>query len=105
MNVTALAVLSLATWRISSFLVNELGPGELMEQFRAWIGVRYDERSVRYGENVFAELFICVWCMSFWVGIAWSVLYVLAPSATPLLALPWALSAGAIMIEQVTNNG
>ena len=96
-------ILALATWRISSMLTDELGPWDLLIKFRHLIGVRFDEHSETYGTNVIAEAFTCVWCMSFWIGLAWTVAFYYNPHSVRL-ALPFALSAGAIIIEEVVNG-
>lgn len=91
----------LATWRISSLLVNESGPYDIMGRFRDRVGVAYDERSRPYGKNVVATMLLCLWCTSFWVGAVVAVLTV--PSAWLLYAL--ACSAGAIMVDRWMKHG
>lgn len=95
--------LSLATWRISSLLVNESGPFGLFAWIRYWVGVQYNEHSQPYATNDFAELFTCLWCFSVWVGIGWAVLYWYAPLWAFWLALPFALSAVAIALDELVN--
>ena len=102
MNTTI--ILTLATWRISSLLVNEMGPYDIFETLRYRLGVRYDERSVRYGNNEIAKLFVCVWCLSVWVGSAWATLWGINENMAKILALPFALSAGAVVVEKATNG-
>lgn len=62
-------VLSLASWRITSLLVNEGGPFDIFARFRGFIGVYYDEYSNVHGKNVFAKAFTCVWCLGFWISL------------------------------------
>ncbi len=99
MTITDLSILSLATWRVTSLLNNESGPGDLLAKWRHWIGVRYDEHSVAYGTNVIAKAVACVFCLSVWIGLFWTALYLAWPPSV-YLALPLALSAGAIIIEE-----
>lgn len=67
-----LLCLALATWRVSSFLVQEAGPGDIFAQMRYRLGVRFDERSQPYGTSVLSSLFTCIWCMSVWVAFCFT---------------------------------
>lgn len=96
-----LLILTLATWRLTTLLVNEAGPFDVFERLRYAAGVRYDERSERYGTNVVARGLICVWCVSVWVGALLALGQWLAPGVVGWLALPFALSAGALVVERV----
>ena len=100
MNVTTLAISILATWRIANLLVNEQGPGDLLGLLRDRIGVAYDEQSNAYGKNVIASAFVCIWCLSIWIG--WGVALVVAPEQWFLHGL--AYSAGAIMINRMVKH-
>ncbi|KPL17779.1 MAG: hypothetical protein AMJ93_14640 [Anaerolineae bacterium SM23_84] len=96
--------LALATWRLTSLLVWEDGPFEVFARLRHRLGVRYVEGSSQgYGTNWFAKGVVCPACASVWFGIAWAIAYLLYPP-TWLVALPFALSAGAIIVER-WNNG
>jgi len=94
-----LLVMSLATWRISSLLAEEDGPGEVFERLRQFAGVRYDEEGYAYGLNWLADIWHCMWCISGPVAAAWTVLYLLAPIVAFYTALPFALWATAIIIN------
>ena len=96
-------VLALATWRMTSLLVWEDGPFEIFMRLRYLLGVRYDEQSQIYGSNWFAKGVVCPACASVWFGTLWAVAYWLWP-AVWWIALPLALSAGAIALER-WNNG
>ena len=93
-------VFALATWRISSLLVEEEGPFCILDRLRIAVGIAWDENSDVYGKNVVAEIFLCVWCMSMWVGVALTIAYVLAPTETFYIMLPFALSAVAAIINE-----
>ena len=97
--IAALLVLGLATWRISSLFVSENGPLDIFVKFRFIIGVRYDSLSQPVGTNFIADLFTCVWCASVWFGLFFAVLWFINADAAIILALPFALSAVAILIE------
>ena len=96
-------VLVLATWRLTSLLVWEDGPFEMFARLRHLLGVRYDESSLAYGTNRFAKGVVCPACASVWFGTLWGIAYLLW-NPTWYIALPLALSAGAIIVER-WNNG
>lgn len=96
-------VFGLATWRVASLLVEEDGPWDLLGRLRYRLGVRYDEESQPYGTNVLAKALTCVWCLSLWVGIAWSVLWLCAGQHALWAALPFAFSAVAVVLNGVTK--
>lgn len=98
-----LIILILATWRISSLFVNEDGPFDMFARLRALVGIRYNELSNAYSTNVLAGLFNCLWCFSVWVGLALMISYSQYPNQTILVCLPFALSAGAIMVDKWTQ--
>lgn len=64
-----LILLSLATWRISSLLVREGGPGDMFAYLRYRVGVRYDEHSNPYGTTFLSTIFTCIFCLSMWIGL------------------------------------
>ena len=98
-----LAIFALATWRLASLLAVEAGPLELFVKVRHLLGVRYDDHSIMYGEHWLAKGVICVWCNSVWFGALWAILWALFPWAR-WLALPFALSGAAIVIERLVNG-
>lgn len=64
-------ILALITWRITHLLARERAPFALMSRFRRAIGIRPNEHSQLTATNELAELFMCVLCLSIWVG--WGV--------------------------------
>lgn len=99
----AIAVLILATWRLSSLLAQEAGPADVFARLRARLGVWYDEAGDPDGATVLAKGIPCVWCNSVWIGVVLAVAYWLAPDVVFWLALPLALSAGAIVVHEVVG--
>lgn len=93
-------IFALATWRMTSLLVSEEGPENILDQFRYKIGIRYDEVGETYGENWFAEAFCCFWCASVWIAFFLLPFYLISP----YILLPLAMSGGAILIERVING-
>lgn len=76
-------ILGLASWRLAYMLVNEDGPGAVFSRLRYRLGVRSvvtrgnnsQPEATKVATNAVAELWTCVWCMSFWAAL--------------LLAVPW----------------
>ena len=115
-NLLDLIVLALFVWRLSSLLVTEDGPplykvkdGEwwnLFEWIRFKVGVRFNQENVPYASG-WAEVFLCVWCMSLWVSFAVFAAYLLLGEwrwVLILAATPFALSAAAIVVEEMVSN-
>lgn len=92
---------ALATWRITHLLVSEDAPYSLAARFRNYIGIRYDMNSKRVAGNELAKLFMCVWCLSVWVG--W-VLALLVRPRSIFLARGLAYSAVSIVIERLVSR-
>jgi len=97
-----LILIALATWRISSLLVHEEGPFMLLVNMRSLLGVYYDEFSEVHGRNALAKALTCVWCTSLWVAIGFAALYYYGIAFW--VALPFALSAAAIIIERIVDG-
>jgi len=93
-------VLALATWRITSLISEEEGPGKLLLRLRHMLGVEYDEHSYPVGRNELARMVICGWCLSVWVGLAWTLFYVLAAPIAFWCALPFAFSTVAVWVSE-----
>ena len=94
-------ILALAVFRIAyMFTQPEEGPFDIVIKFRHWIGVRYDERSEAYGQNEFAKVFTCIYCLSVWLAIIATGLYWYNPVVTTWLAMPFALSAVAMVMKR-----
>lgn len=81
-----LALLALATWRVSYMLVLETGP------FKAFVHLR---NATKLG-----GLLECVFCMSVWVAIGLYALW--GYSQWPIYVL--AVSAGALIIDRIVSG-
>jgi hypothetical protein len=92
MNALDVMLLALATWRLSSLLVDEDGPFDVFERVR------------RLANKVgMGKVFACIWCMSLWVSAALLLLYIALPSSIVISA--WlSLSTVAILIERKVNR-
>lgn len=92
-------VLILATWRLSSLLATEPGPFDVFARLRRLVGVRSDGGP--YGTNVVSKAIICPWCNSLYIGAGWMAFYWIRSDYAFWAALPFALSAGAVFINEV----
>lgn len=115
MDVLDLLIYILATWRISSLLVNEDGPWFIFERLRTWSGIYYHTLSKNYHvdpdeyikvvpDKFLPQLLSCVWCCSIWAGIVFVIFIRLSPWGAFYFALPFALSAGAIVLNLVVEK-
>lgn len=94
MTLLEFLILTLAIWRIAHLLTNDTedGPYQLLPPLRDWLRT-----------NISTELFSCVWCFSIWAGAIVTVSYWLIPVYTIWLCLPFALSAGAILVDKYSG--
>ena len=100
MNLLDFIVLALATWRISSLLVDEPGPFNMFIRLRELTGITHDADGIPLviPDGLFSDLFSCVWCMSIWIGLFLTILFLCVPNFL-YLATPFALSAVAIKLH------
>jgi hypothetical protein len=103
-TIVSLIALPFAVWRVSSVLVNEAGPFDMMTKLRNFVGIRYNEYSEMYTTNTSADLFTCVWCMSVWVSVLLVALLFLQEQISAFVNLVFAASAIAIMIDEIMEN-
>lgn len=99
-----LLVLGLATWRVSAMLTKESGPFHIFEKMRELIGIRHDidGNVLQIPNKLFAELFSCVWCISIWAAVFWTVFWFFLPDIAFYAALPFAISTAVILIDRLT---
>lgn len=97
-----LLIYGMATWRMASMFVHELGPGDLFFRLRARVGITHDEaRNIAIvPDGFFPGIFSCVWCCSVWVGMFWMIFDLFFPGAARRLARAFAFSALAIVIQR-----
>lgn len=96
-SIVWLLITFLATWRITSILHHE----DIAAPFRAWLGVQEEGDLISYPDTFLGHLIECFWCTSVWVGLVCAAIMLLLP----YILLPFALSAGAIMIERALADG
>jgi len=62
-------LIGLAVWRVSLMLVHERGLFGVFTRLRVFIGAETNDASqIGKPSNELGQLFLCVWCMSIWVG-------------------------------------
>jgi hypothetical protein len=84
----------LAVYRISSIMVDE----KIAAPFRHLLGVEVSIDGILiYPDTFFGALISCFRCTSVWVAFGCIVLFL----TIPVLLLPFAVSAGAVMIDEV----
>ena len=103
-NFVSLIALPFDVWRISSILVHEAGPFDIMDKLRYFIGIRYNSASEAYGTNTIAELFLCIWCMSVWVSALLVIIMLVLPTIGTIINIIFAASAMAILLEKIING-
>lgn len=103
MNILHLVILILAIWRLSSLIARERGPVDFLLRIRLRLGTRFDDSSKEIPTNNLTEGITCLWCNSIWLGAVVSLSYYLFPGVIWIM-LPFALSAGSLIVERVANG-
>lgn len=80
--------------------VDERGPYDMLNRIRNFIGVEFDELSQPYGKNEFANMWICYFCNSIWIGITFATIMYFNPLVAFYLAFPFAISGSIVLIEK-----
>lgn len=81
----------LATWRVSHLFYAEDGPGDIFVRLRRAVG-----------EGFWGSLLDCFYCLSLWVALP--LAYWIGDGWKQRVLLWPALSAGAILLERLTNK-
>jgi len=95
----------LFTFRATSLIVKEEGPGSIFAKLRNKAGVYYDVYSRCMGERLAGAL-CCIWCTSVWVSAPVAIAIGLYRGDSWLIVVvDWlAFSAGAIIVDKVVRN-
>ena len=99
-------IVAFAVWRISALVSYEDGPFNMFRWFRKRVGIKYYDHGEKIEKDYkgLASFFDCVWCVSLWIGLFAAAMYWQRPILTVIFSLPFALSAGAIIIERISNG-
>jgi hypothetical protein len=89
---------SLATWRLSSLMMEEEGPFDILTTTREWLCARFD---------LFDRLLSCFWCTSVWAAAFISVLLCLITRGNVITWIIYTLatSCGAILADGFLQKG
>ena len=99
---TWLLVCSLSTGRLTTLVVDDLGPWCILESIRCACGVTRDaEGRAQYIDGSLAHLMSCFACASFWVALGSTILVVLAP-VTIWFFVAMAAAQAATLIDGAT---
>ena len=86
MGLVEFVILCLATWRLSSLLCDEDGPWNVFSRLRNKIGVKYNEANELYASNEISKAFMCLWCMSIYIGVLCILVFLIFPSSIFIFA-------------------
>ncbi len=97
---SALVILALATYTVSWLLhdTSRHGPYDILERIRWLAGARYDSKSGLHGTNVISQAMLCMYCSSFWIGIAMALLYIVIGKPFLYAMLPLAINGAVIFM-------
>ncbi|GAG84338.1 unnamed protein product [marine sediment metagenome] len=96
-------ILVLACWRISALFAYECGPWDIFKKFREGVGIVHSPGScepLQGNYNFLGRLIECVWCSSIYFAIIGYAFYLNWPGETLIVLSPFAISAGAILLEE-----
>lgn len=98
-------IYAIAIWRISNLLVHEEGPWMIFEHLRLRLGLNAAEfpgvmRETDPPGKMPGTMFNCVWCMSIWIAFFYVAVYAINRNVAFWLALPFALSAVACLLDE-----
>ena len=79
---------ALAVWRVTHLLNAEDGPGNILVNFRKWVG-----------SGFWADLLDCFYCLSLWVAVPFA--FLVGGTRKELLLVWLALSGAAILLERL----
>jgi hypothetical protein len=105
MTLVELIVFGLATWRISSLLVDEVGPFRIFIRLRELVGITHDadDNIEMIPDRFLPGILSCIYCCSIYVGTFWTIMFYVCKVTevvllAQLIAMPFALSAIAIIV-------
>lgn len=101
-------IAALTTYRLTSMLHNEAGPGDMFGKLRTRLGVRFDTYSNPYSTNWVSEGILCFYCLSVWVGfavVAWLIITALLGFvfAGAIALFPFAASGVAVYLKKLAG--
>ncbi len=105
LNLVELALLALASWRLTHFIVEERGPFAIMEWTRVNIfRFKYNADLMEHAMPLWSEVFNCVWCLSLYMGILFLILRLVILSIMNFVILSLAISAIIVFLEKYSQH-
>jgi len=106
MNLINFLIFGFATWRVASLLVSETGPFGVFRRIREFTGIEHDDDGDVWmiPDKFFPELLSCVWCSSVWIALLWLVFWMLWPWAALRVAIVFAFSTVAILVDERVSS-
>lgn len=101
-------IAALATYRWTLLLNSEHGPGHIFSRLRTRLGVKFDPHSNPIATNGWAEMILCSFCLSVWVGIGVGVLMgagalIGHPEIPTAILFPFALSGVTVYLKKAVG--
>lgn len=108
MKLEVLLILALTTYRLTLLMSKEPGPFDMFGRFRSWVGVKFDEHSRPYATGQISEMVLCPYCLSVWIGIGVTLMWVAAQNLGVevilfYVLLPFALSGLSVFFFKWTG--
>lgn len=105
-NWYALALLALAAWRVFHLIAHD----DILDRPRRYVTrlnkswkQEGDATGEKYREGL-ASFIVCPFCLGFWVALAWWAAWLVFPTETLFVAVPFVLSAGVVAAQRVLSS-
>ena len=107
-NPMLFVLLALATFRLSHMIAKEEGPWNIFGRLALVLGAEVQSdisgRKTWHGTNVLSKLVLCPLCLSVWVGLILTVVFIRGPVLAVIL-VAFAVSGASVMIELWIGDG
>ena len=107
-NPMLFVLLALATFRLSHMIAKEEGPWNIFGRLALVLGAEVQSdisgRKTWHGTNVLSKLVLCPLCLSVWVGLILTVVFIRGPVLAVIL-VAFAVSGASVMIELWIGGG
>ena len=104
-NITEAVIFFLAVWRMSKLVTEEEGPGMIFSRLRELSGAEYQGLPEQWDVLTwYAKLLQCPYCLSVWVALFLSLLYITNQKLYRVVVMSLSGSAATVLIEDYTNG-
>lgn len=99
-QLTEIAVIALAAWRIAWLISHERGPFDAALKFRELFGVTHDQHGEVYEvpNTWYADGVTCIYCTSFWITLFFYSLHQFAPGPVLTFITVWLAIAAVSLV-------